>query len=149
MPLREVAAAADCSHESVRRIVAADGQVTVDLEGEQYLLTGQQIEMLIYKLAGSAQGAFPGDIQLLGAGTDWLPAAAKLAEQLQEAMADETGAPVKLNKQTGWALCLILRLTYFGGLTVLSRLFEGLHARYGDGAQHVIVSMQRARPRKL
>jgi len=62
VPLREVAAAADCSHESVRRIVAADGAVTVELGEETFTLTGKQVEMLIYKLAGMAQGAFPKDL---------------------------------------------------------------------------------------
>jgi len=138
VPLREVAQAAHCSHESVRRIVAAEGEVTLEVGSESYLLTGQQVEMLIYKLSGSAQGAFPGDIQRLGAGTDWLPAAGELAERLQEAMADEDGKPVPLDDASGFALYQILRLTQFGGLTVLSRLFDALHARYGDGAAHVI-----------
>jgi hypothetical protein len=148
VPLREVAEAANISHETVRRIVAADGQVVIACDGDPYRLTGRQVEMLIYKLAGSAQGAFPGDIERLDAGTDWLPSAGKLAQQLQEAMADETGKPVKLDHTTGWALYLILRLTYFEGTSVLSRLFEALHTRYPDGAQHVIAAMQRARPRK-
>lgn len=148
VPLREVAEAANVSHETVRRIVAADGQVTLELDGETYRLTGRQVEMLIYKLSGSAQGAFPGDIEMLGAGTAWLPDAGKLAQQLQEAMADEAGAPVKLNKKSGWALYLILRLTHFDGMSVLSTLFQALHTRYPEQGEHVIAAMQRARPRK-
>jgi hypothetical protein len=149
VPLREVAEAALISHETVRRMVAADGQVAVDLDGDSFLLTGRQVEMLIYKLAGSAQGAFPGDVQLLDAGTDWLSDAAKLAQLLQDAVANEAGAQVVLDQRTGWALYLILRLTYFDGMGVLSRLFEALSARYSDRAQHVITAMQKARPRKL
>lgn len=141
VPLREVAEAANCSHESVRRIVAAEGEVTLQLGGESYLLTGQQVEMLIYKLAGSAKGAFPNDIRLLGEGTAWLPAAGELATALQEAMADEDGTPVTLNKNSGFALYQILRLTNFGGLTVLARLSDALAAL--QGAPQV-----RGRPRK-
>src|SRR6266508_287541 len=141
--LREVADAANCSHESVRRIVAADGQVTLEMGGANYLLSGQQVEMLIYKLAGSAQGAFPKDIQLLDAGTAWLPAAADLANRLQEAMADEDGKPCRLDDAVGFALYQILRLTNFGGLTVLSQLHQALHVRYGNGAPHVITALQR------
>jgi hypothetical protein len=120
----------------------------VELGSDSFQLTGQQIEMLIYKLAGSAQGAFPKDIELLGAGSDWLPAAAKLADDLQGAMADEDGNPVCLDPSSAFALYQILRLTYFGSLTVLSRLFSALNATYGDGAPHVIVALQRGRPRK-
>jgi hypothetical protein len=125
-PLRDVALAADCSHESVRRIVAADGAVTLESGTESYALTEQQVEMLIYKLAGAAKGAFPKDIELLGAGTKWLPAAAELANALQAAKADEDGRPIVLDHASTFALYQILRLTYTGRPTTLSRLYDSL-----------------------
>jgi hypothetical protein len=144
--LRDVAEAAACSHESVRRIVAADGTVTLELDGKSFQLTDQQIEMLIYKLDGMAKGAFPGDLQLLAVGNEWLPYSRKLADAFQLAREDENGQPVVLDEGTGYALFQILRLTYFGGRTVLSELFDALLARYGH--PHVIAELSRSRPRK-
>jgi hypothetical protein len=146
--LREVARAADCSHESVRRIVAADGAVTVELNGEAYRLTSQQVEMLVYKLTGSANGAFPRDIELLGAGTEWLRGAAELARALQVAVADKEGGPVVLDAQRAFALYQILRITYTGRPTTLSRLCDHLFEIYGKGAPHVIAALERQTPRK-
>jgi hypothetical protein len=146
-PLREVAEVAEISHETVRRIVAADGQVTLELNGETFRLTARQVEVQIYKLSGLAQGAFPGEIQRLGVGTDWFPDAAKLAHQLQAAMADEEGASVKLTEKTGWPLYLAICGTYYDGLSVFSRLREMLQARYPAQAQQVVASIQQhARP---
>jgi hypothetical protein len=147
-PLREVARAADCSHESVRRIVAADGAVTVELHGEPYRLTSQQVEMLIYKLAGSANGAFPRDVELLGAGTEWLRGAAELATALQVAMADEDGIPLPLDTERAFALYQVLRITYTGRPTTLSRLYDDLFEIYGKEGPHVITQLARQRPRK-
>jgi hypothetical protein len=130
--LREVSKAAQCSHEKVRRIVAADGAVTLELDGQEYRLTEKQVEILIYKLDGMATGAFPGDLQLLAAGGDWLPAAGDLAADLQRAQADEEGAPVAVTEARGFALFQILRLTYFGGESVFSAIFQTLLARYGQ-----------------
>lgn len=148
VPLRGVAAAADCSHESVRRIVAADGAVTLELGADTYSLTEQQVEMLVYKLAGSAKGAFPRDIELLGAGAEWLPAAAALADALQAAKADEEGRPVVLDQAKAFALYQVLRLTNFGRPDTLSRLYDALRETYSRGEPHVIAALMRARPRK-
>ena len=148
VPLRGVAAAADCSHESVRRIVAADGAVIVELDADTYSLTEQQVEMLVYKLAGSAKGAFPRDIELLGAGTAWLPAAAALADALQAAKADEEGRPVVLDQAQAFALYQVLRLTNFGRPDTLSRLYDALREMYSRGEPHVIAALAQARPRK-
>src|SRR5579871_245216 len=63
VPLREVARAAHCSHETIRRIVAADGAVTVELDGHMYPLPGQTVDLLIYKLAGNARGTFARDLE--------------------------------------------------------------------------------------
>lgn len=146
LSLREVSEAAGCSHESVRRIVAADGVVTLELDGESYQLTDQQVEMLIYKLDGIAKGAFPGDVQLLAIGTDWLPHAATLAKDMQIARADEDGRPLVLGAPAGYALFQILRLTYLGGLTVLSQLFDALLHRYGQPSG--VAKLHRTGPRK-
>jgi hypothetical protein len=83
VPLREVATAAQCSHESVRRMVAADGAATIRLGGTEYSLTRQTVELLIYKLSGYAAGAFPRDVELLGVGSGWLPDAGLLAAALR------------------------------------------------------------------
>jgi len=142
--LREVSRAAQCSHEKVRRIVAADGVVTVELDGHEYRLTEKQVEVLIYKLDGMANGAFPRDLQLLAAGSEWLPAAGQLAADLQRARADEKGEPVAIDEARGFALFQTLRLTYFGGESVFSQIFQTLLVWYGQ--PHTLVG---GRVRKL
>lgn len=144
--LREVSSAAHCSHEKVRRMVAADGAVTLELDGHDYRLTQKEVEVLIYKLDGTAKGAFPGDLQLLAAGSEWLPAAGELAVDFQRAQADEEGEPVVIDQARGFALFQILRLTYFGGESVFSAIFQALLARYGQ--PHVIAELTHSRPRK-
>lgn len=146
VPLREVSRAAQCSHESVRRIVAADGVVLLEIDGTSYSLTEKEVEVLVYKLDGMAKGAFPGDLQLLAAGSDWLPAAGQLGADLQRAQADEEGDPVVIDQARGFALFQILRLTYFGGLSVFSEIFQSLLARYEH--PHVIAELTRGGPRK-
>ena len=126
IPLREVAEAAGCSHESIRRIVAADGVVTIDFHGTTYPLTKDSVELLIYKLVGYAAGKIPRDVQLLGAGDAWLPTAGKLAAALQSALSDEDGAPVKLDINQAVALHHVLRLTYLTNPSALARLAEAL-----------------------
>src|ERR1700733_13645431 len=88
VPLREVAQLARCSHETIRRIVAADGAVAITLDGQEYLLPGKTIDLLIYKLAGNARGSFPNDVQLLNAGGGWLASAGALADQPHAAVGD-------------------------------------------------------------
>jgi hypothetical protein len=131
VPLREIAAAADCSHESVRRIAADDGIVTVEFDGHTYPLTRQTIEMLVYKLAGHAAGAFPRDVELLQAGTHWLLPAGELASALQAAMADETGDTVDLIPTWAFALYQVLRITQMTIASPLSNLYDALR----DGQQ--------------
>jgi len=63
-------------------------------------------------------------------------------------MADDEGRPVALTEKRAFALFQILRLTYFGGLTNLSRLYDALLARVGEGEQHVIAGLAHSRPRK-
>lgn len=131
IPLRDVASAARCSHETVRRIVAADGEVTVEFAGRSYLLGGQTVELLIYKLAGHANGTFAADPALLDAGDGWLPAAGALANELHASMADEEGAPLILDDARAFALHQVLRHTGKGNPSVLSDLAEALTNRYG------------------
>jgi hypothetical protein len=131
VPLREVAELARCSHETVRRIVAADGAVTLELDGRTYRLPGQTIDVLIYKLAGHARGTFARDLESLGAGTSWLPAAGALAEELHQAMADEAGASVRLEHPHAFALHQVLRHTEMARPSVLSELAETLAGRFG------------------
>jgi hypothetical protein len=133
VPLRDVAEAADCSHESVRRIAAADGIVAVEHGGNSYPLTHQTIEMLVYKLAGHGAGAFPRDVERLGAGTEWLPAAGKLASRLQAAMSDAEGVPIRLSDQQAFALHQVLRMTAMNIPSPLYDLFEALGG-HGRGA---------------
>lgn len=134
-PLRDVARAADCSHEAVRRLAASEGSVLVLLSSQEYPLTEEQADMLIYKLAGSARGSFPKDIELLGAGTDWLPAAAELAHALNEAKEEDEAEPIVLDESSAFAMYQILRLTYTGRPTVLSRLYDALLESFGQAGQ--------------
>jgi hypothetical protein len=124
IPLREVADAAGCSHESVRRIVAADGVVVVELRRQGFPLTKEQVELLIYKLAGYGAGRFPRDVELLAAGDGWLPAAAKLAAALQSALSEES--VVKLDPKQAFALHQVLRLTRMTIPSSLASLAEAL-----------------------
>lgn len=131
VPLREVAEAAGCSHESVRRIAAADGVVTLELGGREYPLTQRTAELLIYKLAGYAGGAFPRDVELLGAGSAWLRPAGRLASALQGAISDDTGAPIRLDQAQALALHQVLRLTAMTIPSPLSDLYEALRRTHG------------------
>jgi hypothetical protein len=143
--LRDVSSTAQCSYESVRRFVAADGVVALELDGTSYPLTAQEAEVLIYKLDGMAKGAFPQDLRMLAAGADWLPAAGQLASDLGVARSDDEGKPVVIDEAKGFALFQILRLTYFGGLSVFAQIFEVLLQR--NGQPHVIAELSRNRPR--
>jgi hypothetical protein len=124
VPLREVANAAGCSHESVRRIVAADGVVMVEFRRQSYPLTKEQVELLIYKLAGYGAGRFPRDVELLDAGDRWLPTAAQLAMALQVALGEE--GVIKLDAKQAFALHQVLRLTRMTIPSSLASLAEAL-----------------------
>jgi hypothetical protein len=128
--LREVAMAAECSHESVRRMAAADGVVSVELSGAAYPLTRQTVELLIYKLSGYARGAFPRDVELLGAGTAWLSDAGRLGKELEGALSDEVGGVVTLDRGHALALYQVLRLTQMTIPSTLSRLYDALETKH-------------------
>jgi hypothetical protein len=104
VPLREVAQVARCSHETIRRLIAANGAVTLEFEGSTYLLPGQTIDLLIYKLAGHARGTFASALERLDAGTAWLSAAGLLADELHAAIGDGDGHPVRLDDARAFAL---------------------------------------------
>lgn len=148
VPLRDVARAAECSHESVRRIAVSQGAATLLLGTERYDLTEEQVDVLVYKLAGSAKGAFPKDIELLGAGTQWLTSAGELAHEMQAAKLGGNADPIVLNQDRAFALFQILRLTYTGRPTVLSRLYDVLRERYESSAPHVLAALAKTKPRK-
>lgn len=131
VPLREVADVAGCSHETIRRVVAADGAVTLEFDGHTYPLPGQTIDLLVYKLAGNAHGTFARDLERLDAGTAWLPAAGVLADELHAATADGEGNPVVLDDLRAFALHQVLRLTEMMRPSVLSNLAEVLRNKYG------------------
>jgi hypothetical protein len=131
VPLRDVAQAASCSHETVRRIVAADGSVAVSLKDNTFVLPGQTIDVLLYKLAGYGQGNFAPDLSKLQAGTEWLAGAATVARELVAAKADEAAGPVVLNDFRAFALHQVLRLTAMDRPSVLYDLADDLRERYG------------------
>lgn len=131
VPLREVAQEARCSHETIRRIVAADGAVTLEFDDHAYPLPGQTIELLIYKLAGNARGTFAHDLNELGAGSGWLPAAGLLADELHAAMGDDDGRPVRLDEPRAFALHQVLRFTAKTRPSTLANLADVLSDRYG------------------
>jgi hypothetical protein len=86
----------------------------------------QQVELLIYKLAGYAAGTFPQDVALLGAGDAWLLPSGKLAAALQAALSDEKGMPVTIDSKEAFALHQVLRLTHLTILSTLARLRNAL-----------------------
>lgn len=131
VPLREVAELARCSHETIRRIVAADGAVALALDGQEYVLPGKTIDLLIYKLAGNARGSFPKDVQLLNAGDRWLAAAGALADELHASIADDNGNPVDVDEPRAFALWQVLRATEMMRPSTLHDLAERLRQRYG------------------
>ena len=136
VPLREVAQVAKCSHETIRRIVAADGAVTLEFGGHAYPLPGQTIDLLVYKLAGNARGTFARDLERLDAGSAWLVAAGLLADELHAAMSDEDGNPVVLDEPRAFALHQVLRMTEITRPSILSSLAEALRDTYGFPPYH-------------
>jgi hypothetical protein len=131
VPLREVADIAHCSHETIRRIVAADGALSIEYDGRVYPLPGQTVDLLIYKLAGNARGAFARDLDLLDTGDAWLVAAGILADELHASVADEDGKPIRLDDARAFALHQVLRLAQMTRRSTLASLAEILRERYG------------------
>lgn len=99
------------------------------------------------RLRLAAKGAFPKDIELLGAGTQWLGSAGELAQEMQAAKAGNAD-PIVLHQDRAFALYQILRLTYTGRPTVLSRLYDVLRERYESSGPHVLAALAASKPRK-
>jgi hypothetical protein len=100
-----------------------------------YEITDHQADVFIYKLAGFDAGRFPGDVELLNAGTNWLPAAGQLARAIQRVKSGDEGGPIALDgdhEDWGFALYQILRLSYMERPSDVSRLYDALQARYGQ-----------------
>ena len=88
--------------------------LTLELDTHTYVLTDQQAARLIHKLSGLAAGTLATEIDYLGAGTDWLPTAADLADALYLALYDSVDQSTKLDHPGAYALYQALRVTYTG-----------------------------------
>lgn len=111
--------------------MAAAGAVTVEFDGEAYLLPGQSIDVLLYKLVGHPRGSFAADLPLHDAGITWLEAAGVPADELQGAEGDEDGTSVRADDARGFALHQALRFTKKTQPSILASLAESLSAKYG------------------
>jgi hypothetical protein len=131
VPLRDVAKAANCSHETIRRMVAADGSAVIEWDAASFPFAGSTVGLLVYKLAGYAQGTFAPDLAKLQAGTGWLTGAGVLAGELSAARGDEAVSAITLDDVRGFALHQVLCLTEMERPSVLAELAEALAARYG------------------
>jgi len=67
---------------------------------------------------------------------------------LHEAQTDDEAEPIALDERSAFALYQILRLTYTGRPTVLSRLHDVLLEKYSKGEPHVIPALGKNRPLK-
>ena len=105
--------------------------LTLKSDNRTYTLSRQQAALLIYKLSGMASGAFSREIDQLGAGTDWLPDASRLADSLYLALHESIDVTIELDHAGAFALYQVLRVTYTGRpLNALSSLYESLKRRY-------------------
>ena len=128
-PLREVADIARCSRETIRRIVASDGQVTIEFDRE-YRLGGQSINFVLFRLQGFGQRAFGPNPVIHGTDNTWLAAADHLAGRIEAARAQESGEPVRLTEQTAFALHQSLLQSQKTNPSVLLDLTEALARKY-------------------
>jgi DNA-binding transcriptional MerR regulator len=131
--LREISNALDSelSHEVIRGIVGPKAGVAFEWEGDVFQVSEPQTRALIYKAEGFGRGAFSGDVALLAAGEEWLPAAADLAIVMRQVHVGLSNEPITLDRAHGFALFQILRLTYMT-LSQLSDLRERLAAAFGN-----------------
>jgi hypothetical protein len=126
--LRAVAEVAQCSYESVRRLIGPNA-VVFEWNGATYVMTEHVTRMLEYKASGFARNAFPSDVDRLGAGNKWLADAGQLAGGLQ-AVGRGDAQSIRLTKKTAWALHQILRLTYTGRPSRLADLADDLQMTF-------------------
>jgi hypothetical protein len=126
VPRNQIAAVTGASTETVRRLSRTSA---FDLDGAMYSITRKQLEVLLYKCSGYAAGAFMQDVELVEAGTDWLPAAGELAHELERMQRGDT-RPIKLTDETGFALYQVLRLSYMTRPSDIASLYDALHRRF-------------------
>jgi hypothetical protein len=129
-PLREVGDIAHCSRETIRRIVAAGGEATINLDDCDYLLPGQSVDFVLFRLKGFGQGAFRPNPAVHGTDDAWLGAADHLAGQIEAALSDETGEMVRLTNETAFALHQSLLQSQKTNPSVLVDLTEALGSKY-------------------
>jgi hypothetical protein len=126
VPLRELSALTDLSHESIRRV----GGIAFNLRGQTLPVTERQADVLIYKLTGFDAGRFPGDVVLLGAGRDWLSATGELARAIERGRDGPAQDTIELGGDRAFAMYQVLRLSYMDRPSDVSRLFDALCEMY-------------------
>jgi hypothetical protein len=127
--LQQVADIAHCSRETVRRIVAADGQVTIELGGHEYRLSGKTIGFVLYRLQGFGAGAFAPNPLVHGTDDTWLPVAGGLAAEIDAARSNANGEPVHLSDAKAFALHQSLLQSQKENPGVLLDLTEALRVK--------------------
>jgi hypothetical protein len=132
--LRQIEAAVErsLSHEKIRKIVGPRTGVVFRWRGRDYPISEPGTRALIHKAEGNGRGAFPGDIEKYGLGTDWLPAAAELGAAMQRVYVGLDPETIELDEPRARAMCQILRLTYMDALTPIADLRHALMAAFPD-----------------
>ena len=133
--LQQVADIAHCSRETVRRIVAADGQVTIELDGHEYRLSGKTIGFVLFRLQGFGAGAFAPNPALHGTDNAWLAVAGCLAGEIDAARSNGSGELVRLSEEKAFALYQSLLQSQKENPSVLLDLTEALRIKYSHKAR--------------
>lgn len=131
--LREIADAVknDVSHEVIRGIVGPRAGVAFEWDDEIFQLSEPQTRALVYKADGYGRGAFPSDVAKLDAGEEWLGFASNLARAIRRVHVGLDTGPIRLDRDHGFALYQILRLTYMTALSRVADLRGRLQAHFG------------------
>ena len=134
--LREISDALDrdLSPEVVHGIVGPRSGVAFVWKGAVYQISEPQTRALIYKADGFGRNAFPGDVELIGAGTGWLSAAGDLGIAMRRVHTGIATEPLELDEEHAFALYQILRLTFMTGMTLISDLRTALHVHFDSPA---------------
>ena len=90
MSMRRVAELARCPRDEVRRITKSIA-VTYLLDGVEFELSQDVTRVLAYKASGYARGAFPGDVERLGAGEGGLAGMARMKLERETSSKRATG----------------------------------------------------------
>lgn len=133
VPLREISRAVEnsLSYEVIRGMVGPKAGAGFSWRDEVFEVSEPQLRALIYKADAYGHGGARGDVELLGVGDDWLPAARDLAEWMRRARAGLETDPIALDESHAWALLQILRLTYTDGVSRLSALRTAFFSHFG------------------